>query len=331
MTSPTTDRRLGPRTVALATSLLVAALAIVPALVMWARRDEFPARVATHWGASGQPDDWTSLGAALVTAGVLTLVMPLVLLALGAAMRAIRELAALALGMAVFLAGVSQGATWAQRGTDGSGQISIARVLGGALVAALLVGIAAWLVLAGVAAPEPRLPGGRTPTAAPLDLPDGARVAWFGGVRVARGPLVFAGTVLVVALALDAWLWLRVDRGIAAVVLLVTLVAALGLAMFASRVTIDQRGVRLSALGVPFVRIPLAAITGASVDPHVEPLGNYGGWGWRLGHDGRSSGLVTSAGEGLVVQRGDQRDLVVTIDRADEAAAVLATLLDARG
>ena len=74
-------------------------------------------RVAVHWGLHGEPDRWQPFAAAVVTAAVITTVMPLALVGLGALMhRSARgPLAAVAGGLAVFLGGVLFGGLVAQR------------------------------------------------------------------------------------------------------------------------------------------------------------------------------------------------------------------------
>lgn len=57
----------------------------------------------------------------------------------------------------------------------------------------------------------------------------------------------------------------------------------------------------------------------------VSPVREFGGWGRRIALDGRS-GYLTRAGEALVVHRVGAPDFLVTVERADEAAAVLNTL-----
>ena len=61
----------------------------------------------------------------------------------------------------------------------------------------------------------------------------------------------------------------------------------------------------------------------------TSPLREFGGYGWRIGKDG-SRGFVTRSGEALVVERVGEPPVVVTVDDAAEAAAVLNTLASRR-
>jgi hypothetical protein len=55
----------------------------------------------------------------------------------------------------------------------------------------------------------------------------------------------------------------------------------------------------------------------------VNPLAEFGGWGWRWGADGRV-GVVLRAGEGIQVTRTNGKRFVVTVDDAQTGASVLA-------
>ena len=105
------------------------------------------------------------------------------------------------------------------------------------------------------------------------------------------------------------------------------IVPALGVLLVgtsAARVVIDQSGLRVTSLGLTWLKVALDHIDHASVGT-VSPMREFGGWGSRVAIDGRR-GYVTRAGEALVIRRIGQSDVVVTIDGGDEAAAVLNTL-----
>ena len=80
-----------------------------------------------------------------------------------------------------------------------------------------------------------------------------------------------------------------------------------------------------SALGWPRLSIPAAELAKAGVTT-VDPMADFGGWGFRWvigpGRKGRW-GIVTRRGPGLEVFRRDGRSVVVTVDDARTAAAVL--------
>jgi hypothetical protein len=313
----TTDRR--PTHALIASAALAPVVAAVGTGLAYAVRDLVPDPVAVHWGLHGEPDRWQPFGAAVVTAAVITMVMPLALVGLGALMhRSARgPLAAVAGGLAVFLGGVLFGGLVAQR----PGQVpqafppqwAVPTLLLTALVA---VGLWRW----GRPTP-PEVTGAREPLPADaprLDVTPTPGLGWRGGGRLRGGPTLALAVVVAlplvwVALAGFAWVWL----------LALALGALLALTLSA-RVTVDTSGLRVSSAGLSWSRVPLERVASAGTTT-VSPLREFGGWGWRIGVDGRR-GYVTRAGAALVVHRIGEPDVVVTVDDADEAAAVLNTL-----
>ena len=116
-----------------------------------------------------------------------------------------------------------------------------------------------------------------------------------------------------VAVSVSPWLWLVAG-----------LVGGLMVAVTSARVVVDRDGVRVSTLGLSWSRIPIERVASAEVG-QVSALGDFGGWGWRIGRDGRR-GFVTRSGEALVVHRRGEPDVLVTVDDARGAAAVVNTL-----
>ncbi len=313
----TTDRR--PTHALVASAVLAPVVAAVGTGLAYAVRDLVPDQVAVHWGLHGEPDRWQSYPSAVVAAAVITTVMPLALVALAAVMhRSARgPLAAVAGGLAVFLGGLLFGGLVAQR----PGQVPQAfppqwAVPTLVLTAVVAVGLWRWgrTTPPDVAGTRPPLPA----DARRLDVASTTRLAWTGRASLPVGPTavlaVVVGLPLVwVALAGLPWVWvLALGLG---TLLAVTLSA---------RVTVDASGLRLSSAGLSWSRVPLERVASAGTTT-VSPLREFGGWGWRIGVDGRR-GYVTRAGEALVVHRIGEPDVVVTVDDADEAAAVLNTL-----
>ena len=60
----------------------------------------------------------------------------------------------------------------------------------------------------------------------------------------------------------------------------------------------------------------------------VEPLAEFGGWGWRWTPEG-GLGVVARAGEGILVVLRDGRRFTVTVDDAETGAALLAAYASA--
>jgi hypothetical protein len=79
-----------------------------------------------------------------------------------------------------------------------------------------------------------------------------------------------------------------------------------------------------SSLGRPRIVVPLDEVVRAEV-VEVSPVAEFGGWGYRVGRAGRV-GIVLRSGQALQVERTGGRSLVVTVDDADTAAALLNTL-----
>ena len=186
------------------------------------------------------------------------------------------------------------------------------------LVGAVAVGLALWWW--GRVVPPPidaaRLP---VPDDAPrLDVPDSTRLAWTG-----HAALPGRGVVLVVVVALVPLLVIAVVGQPWVLLLLAALVVLLVITCSA-RVVVDADGLRITSLFVTWGRVPLRRVARADVTT-VSPLREFGGWGWRMGRDGRR-GFVTRGGEALVVERVGEPPVVVTVDDAAAAAAVLNTL-----
>jgi len=74
----------------------------------------------------------------------------------------------------------------------------------------------------------------------------------------------------------------------------VLLVAVVGGASLYARVWVDQRGLTVRGpLGFPAYTVPLAEIAAVDV-VRVSALGEYGGWGWRLGRRQRFGAVFRS-------------------------------------
>jgi hypothetical protein len=89
------------------------------------------------------------------------------------------------------------------------------------------------------------------------------------------------------------------------------------------RVTIDAGAVRVVLGPLPLLRatVRLDEIAGAE-EIRVRPL-VWGGWGWRWVPWRRATAIVLRSGEGILLRRRGGRELLVTVDRAAEAATVV--------
>jgi hypothetical protein len=313
----TTDRR--PTRALVASAVVGPAITAAGLLLTYAVRDRLPERLAVHWGPGGQPDRFASLTEAAATATDMTAQLPLIFVVLGAAWHpsARGPLAGFGGALAVFLGGLLFGSLTSQR----PGEVAQAfptTWLVPTLVLAAAVGIALWRW--GRLRP-PALDGTvrRVPAdAVRLDVPDTTRVAWTG-----HAALPNVGVLLIVLVALTPLVVVAV-LGMPWLLLLAVAIVALLVLTGSARVVIDTQGLRVTSLFLTWSRVPLERVALARTGT-VSPLREFGGYGWRIGRDG-SRGFVTRSGEALVVERVGEPPVLVTVDDAGEAAAVLNTL-----
>lgn len=302
----------------------VVAIAVV---IQLAALPRVPDPVAVHWDASGAVDGF---GPAW-TYPALTLLLGLGLPALFTGLGLIgsraprggnhRFLAALSLATTVFVAMMATGLLLVQVGlTDAAAAPSaLLPALAGVLLA-VLAGIAGWFA-------QPASPA-ESPTvarSAPLALAAGERAVWMRTATMSRGAmwalavvvLLVAGTGVAFVIAGEPTGWLLLALGL----LLLVLVAA----TTTFHVTVDDGGLLVrSSVGIPRFRVPLADVAAAAAVT-VDPMGEFGGWGLRLGA-GRRFGVVLRAGDAIEVVRRDGRRFVVTVGDAATGAALLEAL-----
>lgn len=298
---------------------------------------ELPDPAATHWGAEGVDGfgpRWMVLLNPLIGAAVVLLLAGIVLLSARSPGKADggrlqwsttgRFLGAMNLGAGAFIALLALVTAGVQRGlADAADTPDIA---GWMLVsAAVSVGLAVvgWFLQPAVTTPPV---SAQPATADTLVLSGTERAAWFGSVTLARSGRIVVGSGVLVLLGTTVFAVAHSGWGAAVVQLVSTvLVLLLSGTMLAFRVRVTAKGLQVrSLIGWPNTRIPLDDIAKIEVVP-VNPFGEFGGWGWRYGLDGRR-GVVLRNGEGLQVTRRSGKVFVVTVDGAEEAAAVLESL-----
>lgn len=103
----------------------------------------------------------------------------------------------------------------------------------------------------------------------------------------------------------------------------------LPMAVFArATVVVDESGLTIHVLTAwPRIHVPVPEIRAAH-SRDIDPLRDFGGWGWRS--NSTASGVVLRASPGLWVYRRQRGPLVVTVPDAEEAAALLNGLRDRR-
>lgn len=321
--------RRARRTFFLVAVVLPVLITVIAVVVLLSWLPTLPQQVATHWGVNGADGFgpastylWLLIGVGL---GLPVLMAITTLASVGAHWGgAARLMGALAAGMAAFAAVMSLGSLAIQRDLTSTAD---APGIGGVMVlsfaALLVVGAGAWIVQ-----PRVRPEQGRTlePRHA-VHIAEGERVVWVATTSMPRAAIGALTVVLVGLVALAVYmLGTGVEGGW--VVALVVIVVAFALAATASfRVRVTPEGFAAQALlGWPRIRIPLDEIESARA-VEISPFGEFGGWGWRIAVDGRT-GIVMRRGSAIEVSRRDHRPFIVTIDGAEEAAALLQAYVD---
>jgi len=295
-------------------------------IVAW--RGDLPDPVAIHWGGSGRPDGFGSLATVFVLSLVLGIGVPglaafttLPMLTRGARSPSFRVMGSMAAGISVLAAVLNTSSISMQRGlADAHDGPSVWPAFGAALSAAIAVGVAAWYFQPRQAAEVRGLQHG-----APLDLGKGERAVWMQTIALAR-PFAALLYAVVAGLGLgaaafwaqgttsEAWTFLGASAFVGLVVAATT----------TFHVKVDQTGVSVvSALGIPRMGVALADVADAGVT-HVNGSADFGGWGIR--QRPRVLGVIMRNGEALEVTRSNGKRLVVTVDDAPTAAALLMAL-----
>lgn len=313
------------------------AMLVLAAAVIMAWMPELPDPIAIHWGTEGvdgYASKWAYAPLILgVGAGVVVLDAALALFAhrlphsstkpaVQPWSATARFLGAVNLGLAAMVAFIAVVGAALQRGlTDAAdaGDIGGWTVLG--LV--LLVAIAAlgWFLQPA----PPEITAEQAAPAGSISLSTSERAAWFGTATMARSGVVVLLAALALLVIMTVFWAARGDDSWWILALVTVLIAVLIGTMSVFRVRVNSEGLRArSLLGWPSNHIPLERI--AKVETvQLDPLREFGGWGWRLSTDGRR-GIVLRAGEALQVTQTNGRVFVVTVDGATDAAAVLETL-----
>ncbi|WP_309127876.1 DUF1648 domain-containing protein [Microbacterium sp.] len=317
--------------------ILPLAIIVSVAAMITAWLPELPDPVAIHWGTNGVDGfgpRWATIALPLGVGGgvvVLLAVMSLFAHRLPRSSHApavqawgptARLLGGVNLGVALMISSLSLATAGVQRGLDD---------------ASLAPGVSGWVLLGfgllviGTAAGwflQPKSPlhpsdSGTRPEA--IALAQGERAAWFGTASMARGGVLTLAALLTVLLATTAFEFARGGAGGWILAAVAVLMVCLVCTMLVFRVRVNGEGLLVRSVGGwPSIRIPLDRISAVEI-VEVAPMAEFGGWGWRVAVDGRR-GVVLRAGEALQVAQSGGPVLVVTVDGARDAAALLEAL-----
>jgi Protein of unknown function (DUF1648) len=304
--------------VALLIPLLLATLALIVGFSLAAHN---PGSVPVHWGLDGRVDGYGSpYELPIVFAAVC---LPLIAIFGGAVVLTSHRgpLTPLAKVLAVSSTWITLfiGMTFVAVLLDPASGSRPATIVGVSLAASTLVSAGEWFVLP----PGVRGVAGKTrPAPQPIALAPGERAAWIRTSTASRGVI---GAVVGVCILLSVVTSVAVvssggrDWALSFLPLVVLVIV---LSNFAWTVRVDGRGVRIRAvLGLPVFMVPLDQITSADVTD-IQALSQYGGYGVRIALN-RRMGIILRSGEALEIHRTKGLDLVVTVDDAAAAAALI--------
>ncbi|WP_430332233.1 DUF1648 domain-containing protein [Rhodococcus sp. ACT016] len=307
---------------------VVAAAAAIVGLTAWS--SDLPDPVAVHFGPGGAADGFASRAVAqwspLLGLAFAALLAGILLLLTRRDVRAARMGAAVASGTGTAVAILPLGVLASQRGLADASEATFG---GWWLVPAVLLGIVAAMIgSALVGRPGSVAAGSAPPSDAPhMELALTESVVWTGTAAMPRwlaAVLALVPVVIVVAVACAT------SEAAVPMLLGAAVVGALlmGLALAPVHVVVDGRGLETRyVLTGGRRRIPLEEIARAD-EVRIGLINRYGGIGYRVGPDG--VGLLVRPGAALRITRGDGSKFTVTVDGADQAAAVLNSLA-ARG
>jgi hypothetical protein len=280
-----------------------------------------PSQLIVHWGSGGdRVGPWWTYAVLIAAIGFPVIALMGFFIARATRMAGMNAwMPAIAIGITVFHAiGMGVGSV-----VLNSSPLAPALPLAGGAVLAVAVALLTWRLLPR----EVRVTGGVEP-ADTLPVKAGEVAAWTGKVDLPAWFVSLIAAVAAALITLGVVLLLTSGWHVWPIFLSPTVLLLVLLITGQFVVTAGPRGiVARSALGWPRLSVPAADIATAGV-VQIDPMADFGGWGilWVIGptRQGRW-GIVTRRGTALEVVRRDGRSIVVTVDDAGTAAAVLET------
>jgi hypothetical protein len=318
--------------VSLILPLLVTAAAVV---LVFAWLPSVPNPIASHWNAEGVIDGFAAPVSVPIT--ILAICLPLIAIFGGIALFGAHHtgfalgtkfVSVVSLGVPSLIAAGFAGTIADQRGIASAAEAP-------SPLPALAIGVGIGIVLAACgwfilpAASAGRSTTGEAHRAVALPLAPAERASWMRTTSARPGLLWGLAGVTVVVIASSTWAIVSSGGRLWALSLIPVVVMIAVFGTFTWTVRVDARGVRVrNSLGFPTFSIPLDDVASASAE-QVGAVGEFGGWGIRFGGS-HSMGIIVRSGDALRVNRRSGRSLVVTVDDAQSAAALLNGLV-ARG
>lgn len=322
------DHAAAYRAAIVGTIWVPAAIVVASEIVVIAAGAAAPAgRLITHWGPGGvRTGPWWTYAILVVAVGI-----PVIAIMGFFMLRATRMagrnawMPAVAVAVTVFhCLGLGVGPV-----VLNTSPLAPALPLIGGAVLGIASGLLTW-----------RLLPGEEPAAAPVDLADelpvkqGEIAIWTGRAELPPAFIAVVTSVAALLVALGVALMFITGRPhfwplfVVPLILLSVLALTGEFTVTAGPVGFSAR----SALGWPRLTIPAADLAGARVI-QVDPIADFGGWGVRVvvGPQGKSRrGIIMRRGPAVEVLRHDGRSVVVTVEDAGTAAAVLETYARSR-
>lgn len=321
MTTPFVDHATARRAAMVAAIWVPLAIVVASEAVIIAIGATGSPRLIVSWGRGGdRTGPWWTYAVLIAVIGFPVIAAIGIVIARARRMAGMnRWMPAIALALTVFHAlGMGVGSV-----VLNASPLAPALPLGGGFALAVVAGLLTWRLL-----PQEAPSSSDIEPAAPLPVRPGEVAAWTGRVDLPAWFVALVAGIAGILVVLGVLLILTVGHRFWPILLSPALLFVVLLATAQFVVTAGPTGFRARALlGWPRFRIPAASIARAGV-VEIDPMTDFGGWGvrWVVGPGRRGRwGVVTRRGAALEVVRRDGRSIVVTVDDAGTAAAVLET------
>lgn len=321
MTGRIVDHAAARRAALIATIWIPLAIVVVSEAVLIAVGATGRSQLIVHWGASGNRyGPWWTYPVIVAAIGPPVIAFIGFFIARATRMAGMNAwMPAIAMGVTVFHAvGMGVGSV-----VLNASPLAPALPLAGGLVLAIAGALLTWRLLPREAPATTNVEPADT-----LPIKPGEVAAWTERVELPAWfiSLIAAIAALLIALGLTLLLTARSHPWPIFIVPAVLLTVLLATGQF--DISAGPRGfLARSALGWPRLTIPIADLARAGV-VQIDPMADFGGWGirWVIGPNGKGRwGIVTRRGTGLEVVRQDGRSILVTVEDAGTAAAILET------